>query len=447
LADGFVPGEELEVTVRCDVWPEIQWKAVEGKEKPYLGLTGKYKRKPFNQERFDQALRDLKERYVKLEAYEDGSHSLAMGDACTVNMVGYMATADGEKGEPLPDAASGDNVEVVLGSGLYMEGLVEGLEGGTVGETKTVKVRFPAALKNKDLAGKDAIFDVTILSASKRILPEITDEFANQVRPGLTADSLRDELRKAVDSQDAQEYMGARNEALGGALSEIMDVDVPDTLVTNQAREKYALMMTDMRNSGMADEEIKKLISPENFVKYKDIEKPDIVRDFKISMAVDEIARLENIQVPAYQVEEQMQSLKDQAAKEGTATDDMEDDKMRRKVENTLERRMVYDFLADAADLEVEYVDEEEFDEALMEKLAAESLAREQTEEGEGEQLQEEVVVTPPTAQVAAVEEKVEAAGSSSANSMEEDLELTTKVIMNHINSGDVDEGVVDDDE
>jgi trigger factor len=258
-------------------------------------------------------------------------------------------------------------------------------------------------LKNKELAGKEAIFDVEILSASRRSLPELTDEFANQVREGLTVDLLKEELRKAVDSQDAQEYMGARNAALGKALSEIIDVEVPDTLVTNQAREKYALMMTDMRDNGMADEDIKKMINPENFIKYKDIEKPDIVRDFKISMAVDEIARLENIQVPAYQVEEQIQSLKDQAAKDGQSTDDMDNEQMRRKVESTLERRMVYDLLADEADLEVEYVNEDEFDEALMEKLAQESLQREQEAEqaSEGKQ-QDDVVAT-----AAVVEEEV----------------------------------------
>lgn len=257
-------------------------------------------------------------------------------------------------------------------------------------------------MKNKELAGKEAIFDVEILSASRRTLPELTDEFANQVREGLTADLLKEELRKAVDSQDAQEYMGARNAALGKALSEIIDVDVPDTLVTNQAREKYALMMTDMRDNGMADEDIKKMINPENFIKYKDIEKPDIVRDFKISMAVDEIARLENIQVPAYQVEEQIQQLKDQAAKEGQSTDEMDNEQMRRKVESTLERRMVYDLLADEADLEVEYVNEDDFDEALMEKLAQESLQREQEAEqaSEGKQ-QDDVVAT-----AAAVEEE-----------------------------------------
>jgi trigger factor len=143
LAESFVPGEELDVIVKCDVWPEIRWKDVEGRDKPYMGLRGKYKRGPFNQARFDAAIRDLTERYAKLEPYEDESRPLAMGDACTVNMVGYMANADGSKGMPLPDAASGDNVEVILGGGRYMAGLVEGLEGGRVGETKTVNVRFP----------------------------------------------------------------------------------------------------------------------------------------------------------------------------------------------------------------------------------------------------------------------------------------------------------------
>ena len=143
LADSYKPGEELTLPVRCDVWPDIQWKKDTGKEKAYVGLKGKYDRKPFNQERLDQALRDLKERYVTLEAVTDNEYALQMGDSCFVNMNGYMATPEGEKGEPLPNAASGDRVEVVLGTGRYMEGLVEGLVGAKVGESRMVQVNFP----------------------------------------------------------------------------------------------------------------------------------------------------------------------------------------------------------------------------------------------------------------------------------------------------------------
>jgi trigger factor len=143
LSSNFQAGQEFTMTVKCDVWPDIDWKTAADQEKPYLGLKGKYKRKPFNQERFDAALRDLTERYAKLEPFEDPSVPLGNGDACVVNMAGYLAV-NGQKGEALPEGvASGDNVEVVLGKGRYMEGLVEGLVGGKVGETREVKVRFP----------------------------------------------------------------------------------------------------------------------------------------------------------------------------------------------------------------------------------------------------------------------------------------------------------------
>lgn len=143
IAEGFTPGDDLTLSVKCDVWPNIEWKTIEGKDKPYIGLKGSYKRKPFNQEKFNKALNDLKERYATLEAIEDKDHELQMGDACVVNMEGFMATDSGEKGDKLPDAASGDRVEVILGEGRYMTGLVEGLLGAKVGDTRTVSVTFP----------------------------------------------------------------------------------------------------------------------------------------------------------------------------------------------------------------------------------------------------------------------------------------------------------------
>jgi trigger factor len=146
LATSFVPGDDFEMSVKCDVWPDIQWGKPEGAvdpEKPYIGMKGTYTRKPFDKYKMDQAILDLRERYAELETIEDNEYELKMGDSCKINMVGYMANADGGKGEKLPDAASGDNVEVVLGEGRYMAGLVEGLVGAKVSDTNEVTVTFP----------------------------------------------------------------------------------------------------------------------------------------------------------------------------------------------------------------------------------------------------------------------------------------------------------------
>lgn len=260
LASKFKPGEEMDLVVNCDVWPKLVWKEefldTSKYEKPYFGLEGTYKRAPFDEEKFEKALQDLKERYVTLKPKEDAA--LEMEDACVVNMVGYMALPDGTKGDPLPNSASGDNVEVVLQNGKYMEGLVEGLVGATIGQTVQVNVSFPDKLRDKALAGKKAIFDVTVNEVSTRTYPQLNDDFANEVREGLTAQSLVDELRKAIDDEEARASVSARNECLGKALIPRLDVSIPDTILTNQAREKYAVMMTEMRDQGMADAEIKK---------------------------------------------------------------------------------------------------------------------------------------------------------------------------------------------
>lgn len=370
LADSFVPGEPIEMVVACDVWPDIKWKEVEGKEKPYMGLEGTYKRPPFNQARFEKAESDLVERYATTVAAPEGTE-LAEGDACVVNMEGFMAEEDGvTKGEPLPNAASGDNVEIVLGEGRYMEGLVEGLIGAKVGETKPIYVTFPEGLRDKTLAGKKAVFDVTVLESQIRTVPELDDELAKQIRPTLDAEGVRDELRKAIDDHESDGWLDSRNKVLAEGLAEVMDVDVPDTLVTNQAREKYAQMMAEFRGQGMADEEIKKLITPENFEKYKNIEKADIIKDFKTSMATDEIARLENIEVPAYQIDEQLEAVR----KEANGEDLGDENVLRSKIESTLMRRLVFDFLAENANLSVEYAEEEQFDEALMQELMDQTL-------------------------------------------------------------------------
>lgn len=273
-------------------------------------------------------------------------------------------------------------------------------------------------MKDKTLAGKNAIFDVTVLEASTRTLPEVTDEFANKVRAGLTAESLKNELQKAVDSEDAKQFTPARNSAIGKALAEVMDVEVPDTLVTKQAKEKFAMMMTDMRNNGVSDEEIKNQIKPENFLKYKKVVKDSIIKDFKVSMAVDEIGRMEGIELPDYQVEEQMSGIREEATKAGEEFDEAA---IRPRVEATLMREAVMEFLAENSELEIQF-EEDEFDEELLTKLAEESLAREGVEASVGESatapvVDAEIVGEKQPEQVAA-KAKAEPAGDRDYSSM-----------------------------
>ncbi|GMI04300.1 hypothetical protein TrVE_jg1530 [Triparma verrucosa] len=375
LVSLFQPSEEIQLNVKCDVWPEVKWVGGASDGKAYDGLEGSYTRKPFNQQKMDEAIKDLKDRQAKLAPKDGDSPTLEMGDACVVNMVGFLADADGKKGEPLPNAASGDQVDVVMETGKYMSGLVEGLVGASVNDTREIKVTFPPNLRDPALKGKSALFDVTVLSVDTRILPEINDEFANNVRPGMNKDDLLEEVKKAVDAEDAREFVGARNKALETSLAGRIEMVIPETLVKMQAKEKFAVMLTEMRDNGTPDAEIKKLVSPENFEKYVDVSRDGITRDLKASLAVEEIAREENIRVDPQEVEEQLGNIKKEMQAQGES--DIDETATRSKIEATLQRNYVMDLLAERAKLEVKYQEEEEFDEGLMNKLMEEQIERE----------------------------------------------------------------------
>lgn len=103
LVSLFKANEEIQLSVKCDVWPTIKWSSEPTEDsKPYDGLEVAYSRKPFNQAKMDQALVDLRARQAQLAPKEGDAPVLEMGDACVVNMVGYMATDAGAKGEVSP---------------------------------------------------------------------------------------------------------------------------------------------------------------------------------------------------------------------------------------------------------------------------------------------------------------------------------------------------------
>jgi trigger factor len=189
----------------------------------------------------------LQERAVELEDTAEG-YAAQKQDSVFCNMLPYEELADGSRGSALPQMASGDDVEVVLSDERYMPGLVEGLVGVQAGQTREIRVQFPDNLRGPAtaLSGKRAIFDVEVSSVKKRIMPGMDDAFANKIRPGLTFDELKDEVLLAMNDEGSKKEAEARNKELDKALLEIIEAEIPETLLIEQTRQKFAVMMTEV---------------------------------------------------------------------------------------------------------------------------------------------------------------------------------------------------------
>ena len=262
VAADYTLGDEFDFSVLVDVYPDL---STHLDEAAYSKLSVEVDDVPFNQEAYDAALRKLRDQHVDL--IEKGA-AAAMGDQLEANMNGYFATADGGKGEPLPQVAGGESLQIEMKEGKFMHGLVEGLVGATDGETRSIAVTFPARSSAPQLAGKAALFEVDVIKVQTRQLPEVNDAFAERVKAGMSWADLDAKLKEGVEQEMADTRQQNTDVALSKALVELLpdDFEVPDTIVQEVTKERFAAMLADLRERGTPDEQLKDLITEERCV-------------------------------------------------------------------------------------------------------------------------------------------------------------------------------------
>lgn len=350
VASDYSLGSELKFTVLVDVYPEVPLT-----EADYKGLKVQVERVPFNDEAYDMSLLKLRDQHPNLSDAPAGEPA-KWGDQIFANMEGFHMGPEGSKGDPLPAVAGGEGVQIPLTDGRFMFGLAEGMEGIKEGETRDVQVTFPSRTSVPQLAGKEAIFSVTCLKVQKRELPACDDEFANKVSSGMSWETLDSKLREGVQEEVDAQQQKATHRMLERALTKVLpeSMEVPETLVEEVTKERFAATLADMRNRGASDEKLKELISAENFEKYRAVSRPSTVMQIKGDLALKEVGRQQGLAISEKEIDDEMMTLQAQAVQRG---EKFKPSEVRPKVEAQLEKNLYLGWLEQHS--EVELVDEQ----------------------------------------------------------------------------------------
>lgn len=175
-------------------------------------------------EQLNEALQELAERNQTFAA-EEGREA-SDGDRVTID---FKGTVDGVEF----DRGSGENLQLVIGNAGFIPGFEEGIKGAKKGDSRDVKATFPAEYPVTELAGKDAVFAITVKEVEKPVKSEITEEFAKS----LGAEGL-DNLKELVSAQikrelDQASRMKLKRELLD-ALESSHSFELPPTLVERE---------------------------------------------------------------------------------------------------------------------------------------------------------------------------------------------------------------------
>ncbi|KAL1526621.1 hypothetical protein AB1Y20_015325 [Prymnesium parvum] len=381
LEDRYRIGEAISFTVVVDVYPQVPLT-----EADYVGFSVSVQDVPFNQEAYDRALNKLRDQHATLVDVEEGVGA-QMDNQLLVNMNGFFANADGSKGEALPQIAGGEGVTVRLQPGKFMYGLVEGLTGIKKGETRTISVTFPPRTSAPQLAGKQAVFEVECLELYRRELADVNDEFANKVKSGMTWAELDEKLREGVDNEVEEVKTKLVHQELQKAIVSILpdSFEVPETLLEQVAKERFAMMLSDMREQGATDDDLKDIITIENYERYKKISQAMNEAQVKGDFALKHIAQQQGLVITRNRVDEEVMALQRGALQRG---EKFKESEVRPKVEAQLEKDMVLEWLRERATIRfVEPTEGSEDDVAELlggspEELAARVMAEEKAAAG-----------------------------------------------------------------
>ena len=208
-------GAELEYKLEMEVLPEVALPDLSGVtlDKPVAQVP---------ESAIEDSLKNIAQSRQSFDAVEE-PRPAAAGERLTVDFIGRIG------GEAFEGGTANDVNVVVNGPG-FIPGFAEQLEGAQPGETRTIQVTFPADYGAKDLAGKDAEFEITVKALAVPATPEIDDELAKQAGAESLED-LRKKIAENIGRQYEQQTRLKLKRALLDVLAERADFEAPVSLV------------------------------------------------------------------------------------------------------------------------------------------------------------------------------------------------------------------------
>ncbi|KAA8494899.1 Trigger factor [Porphyridium purpureum] len=341
ILDTFRPGEAFKFKIKIDVWPTASFSG------EYKGMSVEAEEELFDEALVENALVELQKKNALPVIAPEGTKA-AMGQVLVATMTGFFRNDDGSQGAELPEIADGKSIEVQMESGVYMPGLVEGIVGASIGETRLVPVDFPDNAPRAELRNIKALFKVDVEAIKNKVVPELDDEFAQQVSEEDTLEALKANIRERLGSEASALTKSNIQRALEDKLREITEVALPVTLVQERTKSKFASMMADWKDQGMPEEQVRALITPENFEKYAKKAGPNVEKQLALSFAFQKIAEIEGLKPSAGEVDDQITIVRGELKGQ-----EVDEELLRENVEAELVREKVLDFLKDSATIKL----------------------------------------------------------------------------------------------
>ena len=214
-------GKPFIFTAEVALKPEVTLGAYKGIEVEKVDTT-------VTDEEIEEDLQQQRENNARTVSVE--GRPVQNGDIAVIDYEGFVDGVAFEGGK-------GENHNLTIGSHSFIDTFEEQLIGKNAGESCEVHVTFPEEYHAKELAGKPAVFQVTIKEIKEKQLPELNDEFAGEVSEFETLAEYKDDIRKKLTEKKEEDAKAKKEDDVIQAIIDGAQMDIPEAMVETQQRQ------------------------------------------------------------------------------------------------------------------------------------------------------------------------------------------------------------------
>lgn len=271
-------GVKLKAT--CITKPEVE-------VKDYKGIEVEKVVNPVTDEDINKQLDALREKNVTVETVDD--RAAENGDDVVIDFEGFKDDVAFEGGKA-------EDFTLSLGSGQFIPGFEDQIVGHNAGEKFDINVTFPEEYQVKELAGAPAVFKIKLKSISKKVMPELDDDMVKDSTEFDTVDEYKADVKKKLEEANEKHADSEVEAKIFDKVIENMTAEIPQVMFDNRVNEMISELEQRLAPQGISlDLYMQYTGQTMDTVKKAYAEQAE--KQVKLRLALEKIAKLENIEV------------------------------------------------------------------------------------------------------------------------------------------------------
>lgn len=285
-------GKAFIFTAEVAVKPEVKL----GK---YMGVTVTKIDTSVSDEEVDAALEQERQKNGRMVTVTD--RAVQTGDTAVIDFEGFMDGVAFEGGK-------GENHPLEIGSHSFIDGFEDQIVGKNVGDEFDVNVTFPEQYQAAELAGKPAVFKVKVNEIKCNELPELDDEFAQEVGGVDTLAAYKEELKKGLVEKKEEEAKKTKEDEAIQKIIDKSEMDIPEAMITTQCESMVEEFAQRLAQSGLSMEQYMQF-SGTTIDQLMEQVRPEALSRIQSSLVLEQIAKDENIEVTEEDIDAEIEKM------------------------------------------------------------------------------------------------------------------------------------------